>query len=106
MPSFLDELRRRNVVKAGLAYLAIAWLLLQVGDTVFPAFGAPAWSIRALIVFLFAGLPLVVMIAWVFELTPQGVKRTAEIQDDVSFTRQTRLCHYYVSVTSADFRSN
>ena len=89
MPSFLEELRRRNVFKVGLAYLAMAWLLLQVGDTVFPAFGAPAWALRALIVFLVAGLPFVVMIAWVFELTPEGVKRTDELPVDSSFTRQT-----------------
>jgi len=89
MPSFLEELRRRNVFKVGLAYLAMAWLLLQVGDTVIPAFGAPAWALRALIVFLVAGLPFVVMIAWVFELTPEGVKRTDELPVDSSFTRQT-----------------
>ncbi len=89
MPSFLEELRRRNVFKVGLAYLAMAWLLLQVGDTVFPAFGAPAWALQALIVFLVGGLPFVVMIAWVFELTPEGVKRTDELPVDSSFTRQT-----------------
>ncbi len=89
MPSFLEELRRRNVFKVGLAYMAMAWLLLQVGDTVFPAFGAPAWALRALIVFLVAGLPFVIMIAWVFELTPEGIKRTDELPADSSFTRQT-----------------
>jgi len=89
MPSFLKELRRRNVIKVGLAYLAMAWLLLQVGDTVFPAFDAPSWALRALIVFLVAGLPFVIMIAWVFELTPQGIKRTDELPPDSNFTRQT-----------------
>jgi TolB-like protein/Tfp pilus assembly protein PilF len=99
MPSFLDELRRRNVFKVGLAYLAMAWLLLQVGDTVFPAFGAPAWSIRALIVFLVAGLPFTVMIAWVFELTPEGLKRTDDIPADTSFTRQTGRKLDFVIIT-------
>ena len=89
MPSFVAELRRRNVFKVGLAYMAMAWLLLQVGDTVFPAFGAPAWALRALIVFLVAGLPFVIMIAWVFELTPEGVKRTDDLPADSNFTRQT-----------------
>jgi len=89
MPSIVAELRRRNVFKVGLAYLAMAWLLLQVGDTVFPAFGAPGWALRALIVFLVAGLPFVIMIAWVFELTPEGVKRTADLPADSTFTRQT-----------------
>lgn len=72
-----------------LAYLALAWLLLQVADTVFPAFGVPEWALRGLIAFLVAGLPFVIMIAWVFELTPEGVKRTDQLPADSGLTRQT-----------------
>ncbi len=89
MPSFVEELRRRNVFRVMLAYLALAWLLLQVADTVFPAFDVPEWALRGLIAFLVAGLPFVIMIAWVFELTPEGVKRTDQLPADSGLTRQT-----------------
>ncbi len=80
MPSFLTELTRRNVVKVCLAYLATAWLLLQVADTVLSAFESPAWVLQALIVVFSLGLPAAVVIAWVFEITPQGVMKTDDIQ--------------------------
>lgn len=79
MASFLAELRRRHVVKVCIAYLAMAWLLLQVADTVLSAFAVAEWVMQALIILFALGLPVVIGIAWVFELTPDGVKRTDEI---------------------------
>lgn len=80
MPSFLTELTRRNVVKVCLAYLATAWLLLQVADTVLSAFDSPAWVLQALIIVFSLGLPAAAVTAWVFEITPHGVMKTDDIQ--------------------------
>ena len=77
--SFIEELKRRNVFRAGVAYLALAWLLLQVADIVLSAFGSAYWVMQALIVVFALGFPIAVGLAWVFELTPEGVKRTDEV---------------------------
>lgn len=89
MVSFLGELRRRNVFKVGIAYLALTWLLMQVADIVLPAFEVAAWVMQALIVVLALGFPFAVGVAWAFELTPQGMKRTEEVSPQQSIARQT-----------------
>lgn len=89
MASFLEELRRRNVFKVCIAYLAIAWLLLQVGDTVLPAFDVAPWLFRALIIMVALGFPVTVVIAWVYELTPEGVMRSEDVPPQRSIARQT-----------------
>lgn len=73
--SFLGELQRRHVPRVGLLYLAVSWLLLQVADILLPVFDAPAWAMRALVVLLAVGLPLVIAFAWAFELTAEGLQR-------------------------------
>ena len=88
MASIIEELKRRQVFRVSLAYGAMAWLLLQIADTILPAFDAPVWTLRALIVFVAAGLPIVIIISWVFEVTPEGVKRTDEVPVDSRFARQ------------------
>ena len=87
--SLFTELKRRNVFRVGVAYAAIAWLLVQVADVVFPLFGAPDWVLHILVVVLLLGLPVAVVFAWVFELTPQGVKREKDIDRSASITRST-----------------
>ena len=79
MASLFAELRRRSVFKVCLAYLATAWLLLQVADTVLPAFQSPDWVLRVLIIMFVMGLPAAAAIAWIFEMTPDGVMRTDEV---------------------------
>jgi len=74
--SLLRELSRRKVTQVIIAYGAFAWLLLQVGDLAFDTFGSPAWSMRVLFVVLLLGLPVTVILAWVFELGPGGIDRT------------------------------
>jgi TolB-like protein/Flp pilus assembly protein TadD len=76
--TFLQELNRRNVVRTTLAYLAISWLIVQVADIVLPTFGVASWVMQALIVVFTAGLPVVVILAWVYDLTPEGMKRTPD----------------------------
>lgn len=71
------ELKRRKVVRVFIAYLVMAWVLMQVGDTVFGLMDVPAWAGKALVVTLVLGLPLAVILAWVFDITPEGVVATA-----------------------------
>jgi TolB-like protein len=84
--SLFAELKRRNVVRVVLAYLTGAWLLIQIGDTVFPAYGAPDSALTVLITLLVIGLIPVVVISWVFELTPEGLKRDAQVAPGESTT--------------------
>lgn len=78
MVSFWEQLRRRNVFRVGLAYLAISWLLIQVADVILPNIGAPTWIIQALIVSSALGFPLALILAWFYEVTPEGVRVTAD----------------------------
>ncbi|HSE12266.1 MAG TPA: hypothetical protein VLB69_06505 [Rudaea sp.] len=77
--SFVAELKRRNVIRMAGLYLVAAWLITQVASTVLPAFDVPAWALRALIIVLALGFVPALIFAWVFELTPEGVKREAEV---------------------------
>jgi TolB-like protein/uncharacterized membrane protein YidH (DUF202 family) len=72
---FLAELRRRHVWRAAIAYAAVAFVLLQTGEIVLPAFDAPGWAMRLLIVLVLLGFPIALAAAWVYELTPQGIRR-------------------------------
>jgi TolB-like protein len=72
--SLLAELKRRNVVKVGAAYLLVAWVVVQAASIGFPAFEAPPWALRAFILVLLLGFPIAVVMAWMLELTPDGLK--------------------------------
>ncbi len=89
MQDFLDELKRRNVLRVAIAYLVLAWLLVQVGSVLLPTFEAPAWVMRVLVLVLAAGFVVTLVFSWVFELTPDGVKRESEIDRSQSVTTQT-----------------
>src|ERR1044071_3626545 len=86
---FLGELKRRNVFKAGVAYGVFAWLLIQVATQVFPFFEIPKWAVRLIILLLLIGLPVMLVFAWIFEITPEGLKRTAEVPHHESITHRT-----------------
>src|SRR5438105_6128070 len=77
---FFAEVKRRNVYKVAIAYGAVAWLLTEVATQVFPFFEIPNWVVRLVVLVILAGFPIAVVIAWAFELTPEGLKRT-EIAD-------------------------
>jgi hypothetical protein len=87
--SFWGELRRRNVVKVGVAYGIIAWVLIQVVATVFPALRLPEWTSTFVVVLLLLGLPAALVLAWAFEVTPEGIKRTHEVLESESITHLT-----------------
>src|SRR2546430_4708804 len=82
MSNFFAELKRRNVYKVAVAYVVVAWLLFQAASILLPTFEAPNWVMKAFTVFLALGFILAVMISWAFEMTPEGMKRTADISAD------------------------
>jgi TolB-like protein/Flp pilus assembly protein TadD len=73
--SFYTELRRRNVFKVAIVYSAVAWLLLQVSDTLGPALHLPEWFVSAVVFLLILGFPVAIVFAWAFDLTPEGLRR-------------------------------
>ncbi len=75
----LAELKRRNVFRVGAAYAVIGWLVAQLAEFAFSAFEAPAWVLKAFVVVLLLGLPIALILAWAFELTPEGVKREKDV---------------------------
>ena len=77
MRNFFAELKRRNVYKVAIAYAVIAWLLIQIAFI--PAFEAPSWTIKTLMVLLALGFVVLVFISWAFEATPEGMKRTSDL---------------------------
>src|SRR5947199_1242041 len=76
LPSFFGELKRRNVYKVAVAYAVVAWLLMQVASQIFPFFEIPNWAVRLVVLLLVIGFPIALIIAWAFEVTPEGIKRT------------------------------
>ena len=89
MMGFLAELRRRNVIRMAGVYLVGAWLIVQVSSTVLPMYDAPAWLPRSIVTLLAVGFIPALVFAWVFELTPQGLKRDAEVKPEESIAPQT-----------------
>ena len=87
--SFFNELNRRNVTRVAVAYGVAGWLLTEVASVVLPTFEAPGWVLQVLIALLIMGFPLALVFAWVYELTPEGLKKESEIQSENSITSHT-----------------
>ncbi len=87
--SFLAELKRRNVIRMAGLYLVGAWLLIQIAETLLPAFDVPGWVLRAIIIVLALGFLPALVFSWVYELTPEGLKRDAEVDPTRSIAPQT-----------------
>ncbi|MEO7477653.1 MAG: hypothetical protein ABIT64_00280, partial [Lysobacteraceae bacterium] len=87
--SFIAELKRRNVIRAAGLYLVGAWLVVQVAGTILPMFGAADWIARSIVIALAVGFLPAMVVAWVFELTPEGLKRDAEVMPGESIAPQT-----------------
>jgi TolB-like protein/Tfp pilus assembly protein PilF len=88
-PSFFAELERRNVYKVAVAYAVVAWLLIQAASIILPTFEAPGWTMKVLIAALAVGFPIAVVLAWAFEITPEGIVRAEDVSANVSITRRT-----------------
>src|ERR1017187_10780780 len=76
LSNFFQELKRRNVYKVAVAYIVAGWALAQGIAQVFPVFDIPNWVVRLIVLLIIIGLPIALSLAWAFELTPQGIKRT------------------------------
>src|SRR5712691_12659865 len=87
--NFFAELKRRNVIRFAGLYLVGAWLLTQVASTVLPMFGAPDWLPRTIVSLLAIGFVPALIFSWVFELTPQGLKRDEDVPPEESIAPQT-----------------
>ena len=87
--SLFAELKRRNVIRMAGLYLVAAWLVVQVGSTLLPVFGAPAWAMKTLVTMLAIGFLPALIFSWVFELTPDGLKRDADVPAAQSTAPQT-----------------
>ena len=100
LSNFLAELKRRNVYKVAIAYGVVAWLLIQIATQVFPFFEIPNWTVRLVVLLVVIGFPVAVIIAWAFELTPEGLKRT-EVADAAPTRGSRRRAWIYVVIVAA-----
>jgi hypothetical protein len=89
LKSFVGELKRRNVYKVAIAYAVVAWLLMQIASQIFPFFDIPSWGVRLVVLLVILGFPVALVLAWAFELTPEGIKRTDDVDLSKSIRRKT-----------------
>jgi TolB-like protein len=100
--NFFAELKRRNVYKVAVAYAIVGWLLVQIATQVFPFLEIPNWVVRLVIVLVAIGFPIALVIAWAFELTPEGIKRTGDVDRGGGHDSKNRAW-IYVAVIGAAF---
>src|SRR5687767_2890180 len=98
--TFFTELRRRNVYKVAVAYAVVGWLLLQLASILFPTFEAPSWVMKVFVALVAAGFPIALVVAWAFELTPEGIKRTDEISSAEGKRAKSHAWIYVVFVAA------
>ena len=98
--ALVGELRRRNIFKVSLAYMIVSWITVQVADVILPTFQAPDWVMQVLVLFLILAFPVAVLLAWAFDLTPQGLKPTSDFDQTQSITVETgqKLNHVVIAL--------
>ena len=101
--NFFAELKRRNVYKVAVAYAIVGWLLVQVATQVFPFLEIPDWVVRLVIALVAIGFPVALVIAWAFEATPQGIKRTEDVDLNTAARASKKHTWIYVVVIGAAF---
>ncbi len=84
--ALIAELKRRNVFRVGVVYAIVGWLLLEVASVILPALHLPDWALTLLVVLVVAGFLLALIVAWAFEMTPEGLKRETAVDPDESIT--------------------
>ena len=89
MGQFFEELKRRNVLRVAIAYLAVSWLLIQVVETLFPIFGQSDALVRIVVILLVMGFPLILIFSWLYELTPEGLKLERDVDRSRSVVHHT-----------------
>jgi TolB-like protein/predicted Zn-dependent protease len=77
--NFFSELKRRNVYKVAVAYVVVSWLIIQAASILLPTFEAPAWMMKVVVAFLILGFPVALILSWIFEITPEGIKGESEV---------------------------
>ena len=87
--SFIKELKRRNVIRVAIAYAIVAWLLIQIVATTFPILKLPDWSVTLVTALILIGFPLALILAWAYELTPEGIKLEKDVDSSESITHIT-----------------
>ena len=97
--TFFGELKRRNVYKVAIAYGVVAWLLIQIASQVFPFFEIPNWAVRFVVLAIIIGFPIALILAWAFEVTPEGVKRTEAA--DAAHERSRGVVWIYIIAVGA-----
>src|ERR1700745_1207875 len=100
--NFFAELKRRNVYKVAVAYAVVGWLVIQVTATIVPALHLPEGLTTAVVVLVLVGFPIALVISWAFEMTPQGMKRTAEVSPDevrsIPYWSKKKFAGFIISV--------
>src|SRR5260370_35358586 len=86
---FLEQLKHRNVIRVGILYLVLCWLILDPVHVVFHMLEVPQWANRLVVVLMASGFPAVLLFAWVYEITPEGLKPTVEVEPSRSIRKQT-----------------
>ncbi len=87
--SLIAELKRRNVFRVGVAYAIVAWLLIEVASVILPTFKTPEWVMQAFTTLVILGFPLALIVAWAFEMTPEGIKRETDVDRTESVRHST-----------------
>src|SRR5437879_10091495 len=103
LTNFFSELKRRNVYKVAVAYIVAGWALAQGIAQVFPVFDIPNWIVRLIVLLIIIGLPIALALAWMFELTPQGIKRTETADAMPAAARSKKHAWIYVVVIAGLF---
>jgi len=98
--NFFAELKRRNVYKVAVAYIVAGWALAQGIAQVFPVFDIPNWAVRLVVIAIVIGFPIALVIAWAFELTPEGIKRTEDVDPAIDARAKSRAWIYVVIVAA------
>src|SRR5437879_7157810 len=93
--NFFAELKRRNVYKVAVAYAVVGWLIAQIATQIFPFLEIPNWVVRLVIVLIAIGFPVALIIAWAFEATPQGIKRTEDVDLAVKSGSKSHVWIYF-----------
>jgi RNA polymerase sigma-70 factor (ECF subfamily) len=89
--NFFAELKQRNVYKVAIAYAIVAWLLMQIASQIFPFFEIPNWAVRLVVLLLIIGFPVALILAWAFDLTPEGIKRAQDVGPNKSVVPSRNL---------------
>jgi TolB-like protein len=103
MIKYFDELKRRNVLRVGAAYAVVGWFVIEVVDTIAPRMAMPEWVPGFFIIAVLIGFPIVLLFSWAFEMTPEGLKRTAEVdvEDSITSTTGQRINYVIIAALAA-----